>query len=121
MHPLETRTEFLRLRASGLSLGSISRRLGVSKPTLIAWNRDAQPQLQAAMLAEQQQRDAALANSTNQELADLKRRLGAVRQELFSRDMSEFSTPTLEQLAGQLTARIQQIESVTPADLPLPR
>ena len=43
MHPVSTRSEFLRLRVQGRSLSSIARQLGVSKPTLIAWNRDAQP------------------------------------------------------------------------------
>ena len=113
MYSSDTRNEFIRLRTTGLSLGSISRRLGISKPTLIAWNRQAQSQIQAAVLADQQLRDSALAASTNDELASLQRKLTALKQELLSRSLRDCSTPVLEQLAGQVAERIQKIQSLT--------
>src|SRR5437899_275373 len=48
VHSLATRNEFLRLRIAGLSFSRIARQLGVSKPTLIAWSRASQPELDSA-------------------------------------------------------------------------
>ena len=45
MHSASTRNDFLRLRIAGLSFARIARQLGVSKPTLIAWSRASQPEL----------------------------------------------------------------------------
>ena len=112
MHSPSTRTEFLRLRIQGRSLSSIARQLGVSKPTIIAWNRQAQPEIHAALLDDQKRRDSDLASSANQELADLTRKHTAVRQELLSRALREIPTPSLEILAGELRQKIQHLESL---------
>lgn len=40
MKDLETKQEFIELRAAGLSYQKISRQLGVSKQTLINWAKD---------------------------------------------------------------------------------
>ena len=50
MHSNATPNEFPRLRTGGLSFARISRQLGVSKPTLIAWSRQAQTDIHAAVL-----------------------------------------------------------------------
>ena len=111
MHPTKTRNQFLRLRVGGLSLARISRQLGVSKPTLIAWNRQARTEIAARTLENHQNLHQELSASTTQQLADLNRKLNALRQELFSRGLREVSTPALETLAGGLRLRIQQLES----------
>ncbi len=110
MHSQKTHDEFLRLRARGLSLGRISRQLGVSKPTLVAWNRRAQPEVPALALADHQQLQSTIVSSTSDELAQLTRRLAAVKQELFSRAIRDCPTSALEQIAGQ---RRQQIDSLS--------
>jgi hypothetical protein len=43
MHSPSTRHDFLKLRSQRLSLASIGRQLGISKPTLIKWNREFRP------------------------------------------------------------------------------
>ena len=47
MHNEDTRNEFRRLRIRGFSLSSIGRQLGVSKPTIIKWNREFKTELGA--------------------------------------------------------------------------
>lgn len=111
MHPTSVRQEFLRLRSQGLSLASIGRRLGASKPTLIKWNRQSQSEIAAQITANRQSVHAEIASATNQEITELTRRLEGLKQELFSRAVREISTPTLEALAGQLRQRLDFLQS----------
>src|SRR2546427_500016 len=110
MHSLATRNEFLRLRIAGLSFARIARQLGVSKPTLIAWSRASQPQLDSGRTEAEQRPQAEISTSANQELAELKKRHHALRQELLSRSLRDIPTSCLETLAGKLHNRIEQIE-----------
>ena len=112
MHPASTRSEFIRLRVQGLSLASIGRRLGVSKPTLIAWSRQDQPEIAARILAVEQDVKEQITAPLAQQLADLTRKLRGVKQELFSRAMREIPTPYLETIVGELRQRIEQLESL---------
>src|SRR5580765_3944654 len=117
MHLATTRSEFLRLRVSGMSFAGISRQLGVSKPTLIAWSRQFQPEIAGRIAEADEQLAGDLAESTNTELANLKRRLTAVKQELFSRAIRAISTPCLEVLHGELTDRLRQLETISESAL----
>src|SRR5437762_10844905 len=112
MHSIATRSEFLRLRVSGMSLARISRQLGVSKPTLISWSRQCQPELASRITAAQHEMADDIAESANAETANLQRRLTALKQELFSRALREISTPCLEMLCGELSDRLRQLESM---------
>jgi len=112
MYSSSTRNEFLRLRIAGLSFARIARQLGVSKPTLIAWSRVSQPELDSAR-AEVQQRLQEEVTSANQELAEIKRRHRALRQELLSRSLRDVPTACIETLAGELHKRIEHLESTT--------
>ena len=109
MHPTTTYHEFLQLRVQGLSFAAIARRLGVSKPTLIAWSKKAKPLL-AARLAEEQQRaiDSA-AQNLSQELEALTRKHNCLKQELLSRALREVSTANLETLAGEYNQKLQHL------------
>ena|SRR5947209_3248726 len=109
MHPLATRSEFLRLRLAGLSFARIGRQLGVSKPTLIKWSR--QSQGEANVQIAQQRASQEILTSSNHELVELHRKLAALRQELFSRALQETPTQHLEAIAGELRRRIQHLES----------
>ena|SRR6266566_573642 len=110
MHPASTRNEFLRLRISGLSFARIARQLGVSKPTLIAWSRASQRELDSGHAESQERAQDEISTSANQELAEIKRRDHALRQELFSRALRDIPTSSLETLAGELHKRIEHIE-----------
>ena len=118
MHSVAIRNEFLRLRVQGLSLACIGRRLGVSKPTLIAWSRRCQPDIDSRILEDQQRVQQEITASADQQLADLTRKLNALKQELFSRALRDCPTPQLEALAGQLRQRIEHLESAKPPTPP---
>ena len=111
MHSPAIRNEFLRLRIQGLSLASIGRQLGVSKPTLIKWGRQSQPEIDTRAAEDQQHVTQEITSSANQEIADLTRKLGALRQELFSRALRDIPTVHLETLSGQLRQRIESLQS----------
>ena len=111
MHPASTRNEFLRLRISGLSFARIARQLGVSKPTLIAWSRAGKPELDSGCAEVHDQAQDEISTTANQELADIKRRDHALRQELFSRALHDIPTSCLETLAGELHNRIEHLAS----------
>ena len=112
MHSLATRNEFLRLRIAGLSFSRIARQLGVSKPTLIAWSRASQPELDSGRAEVQDRAQDEISTKANQQLAELERRHGALRQELFSRALRDIPTACLETLAGELHNRIDHLESI---------
>src|SRR5438270_5715020 len=52
-----------------------------------------------------------ISTTANQELAEIKRRDHALRQELFSRALRDVPTSCLESLAGELHQRIEHLES----------
>src|SRR5439155_23723188 len=110
MHPASTRNDFLRLRIAGLSFARIARQLGVSKPTLIAWSRASQSELDSGHAEAQERLQEEISTNANQQLADIKRRHDALRQELFSRSLRDIPTSCLETLAGELRKRIEHLE-----------
>src|SRR5882724_12039307 len=111
MHNITTKHEFLRLRRAGLSFARIGRQLGVSKPTLSALSRQCRHEIDSQIAEDQQRVIHGITASTNQELADLRKRNNALRQELFSRALREIPTEHLETLAGELRQRIQYLEA----------
>lgn len=115
MHTPATRYEFLKLRAAGQSLTSIGRQLGISKPTLIKWNRELQPELSASIAGLHQSILREVAANAETEAAALQRRITAVKQELFSRSIRDLPTPTLETMLGSLQDRLRSIAG-TPHD-----
>jgi hypothetical protein len=117
MHTLTIHSEFLRLRVQGLSLSSIGRRLGVSKPTLIKWNRQSQSEIATKSAAQRHTIQNEIATTATHEIADLTRRLTGLKQELFSRAVRDIRTSDLEIIAGQLRQRLDSLESVsTPSE-----
>ena len=118
MHPFSTHNEFLQLRLQGLSFTSISRRLGVSKPTLIKWSKQSQAELHARRLEDQQHQARELAASTDQEVAALNRRLTFLKHELVSRALRKVASSDIEALAGEIRQHIAHLESATGATSP---
>ena len=109
MHNPETKNEFLKLRAQGLSFDRISSRLHVSKPTLLAWNRQ---QLARCRTPHALELKAIEESLPDQELLRCTTNLRAVEQELASRGLREISTDQLQRCATALRARIQELCSV---------
>ena len=110
MHSTATHNEFLRLRVQGLSLASIGRRLGVSKPTLIAWNRQSQPEIDTRIAQDQQRFLKSIDDTVAEQLADLTRRYNFLKQELVSRSLRNIPTSHIETLAGEYNQKIQNLK-----------
>jgi len=118
MRSQSIRADFLRLRVQGLSLATIGRQLGVSKPTLIKWNRQAQSDINSAIAADLQRISLEVATIASNQLADLNKRLNALKQDLLSRSLHDIPTPVLETLAGDLRQQIESLKSVTHSSHP---
>jgi hypothetical protein len=52
MHPNDTKDRFIELRAKGLPLAGIASKLGVSKRTLVDWNRQFQSDIRTLRAVE---------------------------------------------------------------------
>ena len=114
MHSLDTKNEFLKLRVQGYSFARISAQLRVSKPTLIAWSRRCQAEIQALKTAHTQTLQAALAASNDQELNRLTMHLKFLEHELLSRSLRPVPTSDLESLASRLKNQLQKLQALTP-------
>ena len=109
MHNPETKNEFLKLRAQGLSFDRISSRLHVSKPTLLAWNRQQLSRCRSPRALELKAIEEIL---PEQELLRCTTNLRAVEQELASRGLREISTDQLQRYATVFRERIQELCAV---------
>src|SRR5207253_1948434 len=101
MHTPETRNQFLHLRVQGWSFNRISSQIGVSKPTLIAWNRSNASEITALRTAQQTETREDLLAVNKQHIAFLTKKLDAIRQELLSRELERVPTRQLESLASE--------------------
>src|SRR5258706_16287824 len=109
MHSDATKQQFLLLRSQGQSFARIGRQLGISKPTLIKWSRQCRSEIAQQILLKQE-----TSISASQELAELNRKLNALRQELLSRALRDVPTEHLETLAGDLRKRIHALNPASP-------
>jgi len=113
VHSTTTHNEFLRLRVRGLSLACIGRQLGVSKPTLIKWSRASRAEIDSRTAADHQRVVQEVTASATEQLADLRRKHNALKQELLSRALRDVSTANLETLAGEFLKRIETLEGTS--------
>jgi len=108
MSDLETQQRFILLRAESWSFARIAAELKISKPTLIAWSRKFQYQIQnlrAIALEELQEKWLA---SRADRIASLGQRLRKIEDELQKRDLSSLSTRSLYTLANSLRHQLQR-------------
>ena len=108
MHDEQTIQRFIELRAQGWTYARLGAELNVSKPTLIAWSRKHQFQLQNLKAIERE----ALADRWLASVAERVQRLGEqlqrVEAELAMRDVKDLTTAQLYALARQLRAQIAE-------------
>ena len=110
MHSATIHNEFLRLRIQGLSLARIGRQLGVSKPTLIKWNRQSQTEIDLQTAADRLEAKQEATATTAEEIVEIRRKLKVLRQELISRALRDTPTADLETLSGELRQRLEALE-----------
>ena len=120
MQDEKTVQRFIELRASGWTYARLMAELTVSKPTLIAWSRKFQYQIQNLKAIEMEALRERWLNSTATRVTALGEQLQKVEEELARRDMGGLTTPQLHGLARSLRRQIEQatgpVQFATPVD-----
>jgi len=108
MYDEKTVQRFIELRASGSTYARLMTELNVSKPTLIAWSRKFQFEIQNFKAIELEAlRERWLASTTDRVNA-LGEQLRKIEGELAKRDPSTLGTPQLFALARSLRRQIEK-------------
>lgn len=108
MHSPETVQRFIELRAQGWTYVRLMVELSVTKPTLIAWSRKYQFEIQNLHAIELEAlREKWLASTTDRVNA-LGEQLRQIQSELEKRDLAELSTAQLMSAARNLQRQIEQ-------------
>ncbi len=99
---------FIELRAQGWTYARLMAELNVSKPTLIAWSRKHQFQIQNLKAIELEALSEKWLSSITARVASFGTQLQQVEAELARRNLTELSTPQLFALARQLRRQIER-------------
>jgi len=109
MHDDKTVQRFIELRAQGWTYARLMTELNVSKPTLIAWSRKHQFQIQNLKAIEMEALGEKWLASATDRVNALGEQLRRVEAELATREPSALTTPQLQALARHLRRQIEQI------------
>jgi hypothetical protein len=107
MHDENTVQRFIELRAQGWTYARLITELNVSKPTLIAWSRKHQFQIQNRKAIELEALREKWLASTAERVNGLGDQLRQVDAELAQRDVSGLTTSQLHALARTLRRQIE--------------
>ena len=119
MHSSETVQRFIELRAQGWTYARLMVELNVTKPTLIAWSRKSQFEIQNLHAIELEAlREKWLASTTDRVNA-LGEQLRRVETELARRELAALSTPQLMSAARNLQRQIEQATGPLQFTVPL--
>ncbi len=99
MKSKDQKTEFIMLRAKGLSFDKISREIGVSKPTLIKWNQEFYKEVSTLEYIEAQSLVELHQYSAKQKLE--------VYQRLENIDISEFTFKDIIEFKTYLESKLE--------------
>jgi hypothetical protein len=108
MHTDQTIQRFIELRSQGWTFARLIAELNVSKPTLIAWSRKYQFQIQNLRAIELEALADKWLTSVSDRVNSLGEQLRRVESELAGRDMKDLSTSQLYLLARRLRRQIEQ-------------
>ena len=108
MHDETTVQRFIERRAQGWTYARLMTEFNVSKPTLIAWSRKHQFQIQNLKAIELEAVRAKWLASTAERVNALGEQLRKVEVELAKRDVSELTTSQLHTLAHSLRRQIEE-------------
>ena len=119
MHSPETTRRFIELRAQGWTYARLMAELNVTKPTLIAWSRKYQFDIQNLHAIELEAlREKWLASTTDRVNA-LGEQLRRIETELARRDLATLTTPQLMSAARNLQRQIEQATGPLQFTVPL--
>jgi hypothetical protein len=119
MHDDTTVQRFIELRASGWTYARLITELNVSKPTLIAWSRKHQFQIQNLKAIELEALREKWLASTTDRVDALGEELRKVEAVISRRDVGELTTPQLHALARSLRRQISQATGPTLFTVPI--
>ena len=108
MHEPQTVQRFIQLRAQGWTFARLIPELNVSKPTLIAWSRQHQFEINNLKAIELEALREQWLASTTDRVNGLGEQLRRVETELGRRDLAALTTPQLFTLARSLRRQIEQ-------------
>jgi DNA-binding transcriptional MerR regulator len=94
-YPIETKHQFIQLRARDISLSKISEQLDVPKSTLGTWNQDYEAEINCLKRIEWEEVEAQFANSITDDLKRIMHRIRRLEKELDERDPGYFETREL--------------------------
>lgn len=109
MHDEKTVQRFIELRAQGRTYVQLMAELGVSKPTLIAWSRKHQFQIQNLRAIELEAVADQWLDSIANRVRGLGEQLRQVEAELSTRAVKDLSTTQLYALARSLRRQIGEL------------
>ena len=109
MYDIDTKNQFLELRAKGWSLSRIAERLKVSQRTLVDWNRQEHEQIRTLRAIEWEALQEKILATGEQELVRLKKELDRLEAELAKRTVEYVSTENLYRLSALVRAEIRKV------------
>lgn len=107
MNDLQIQRQFIELRSQGWSFSRIAAELNVSKPTLIAWSRKFQYEIQNLRAIELEALTEKWMRSREQRIDSLGEQLQKIEAELGKREVSSMPTGLLFSVAASLRRQIQ--------------
>jgi len=118
-HDGNTAQRFIELRAQGWSFARIATELQVSKPTLIAWSRKHQFQINNLKAIEREALAEKWLASVTDRINGLGEQLRHVETELAQRSVGDLTTPQLHTLSRSLRRQIEHAVGPTQFSSPV--
>jgi len=107
---MDTKEKFIQLRAGGLSFDKISKKLNVSKPTLIEWSKELRTEIANLKAIELEALQEKYYISKKKRIELLGSQLDKVNKELEKRKLSEIPTDKLLDHKLKLVAELKREE-----------
>lgn len=120
-YTIETKHQFIQLRARDISLGKIAEQLDVPKSTLGTWNQDFEPEINRLRRLEWEEVEAQFANSVTDDLKRILTRIRAAEDELDKRQLKYFDMRELFQLIRESRREYDRKRALLMADPPAKR
>jgi hypothetical protein len=117
-YPIETKHQFIQLRARDISLSKISEQLNVPKSTLGTWNQDHEAEINCLKRIEWEEVEAQFANSITDDLKRIMHRIRRLEKELDERDPGYFETRELLAVIKESRREYDRKRSLYLADPP---
>lgn len=116
MKDMDKKHEFIRLRAKEWSFERISKKIGVSKPTLINWNKDFEHEIKNMKSVELESLYEEYNTTTKQRLENYANLHKKVLNELKNRDLSDVKSDKLIEMLINITNKIEEIKKQLPPE-----